>query len=218
MRAWLRRWWPALKVVLAVAILASVGWRLAWDLQDLRLGELELRPGWLAASGLLYVAALGFSGWFWVHLLRVFGQRPALWPAARAYYVSHLGKYVPGKAWALLLRGTMVRGPDVRLGVAILSSFYEVLTTMAAGALVAAALFAWQPGRPPPAWPGTRRWWACCCWRWSACRFCRGSSTGWWPGWRPASRTSSRSACRAWPRGRCSWGWRRPPAAGRSWA
>jgi uncharacterized membrane protein YbhN (UPF0104 family) len=145
MRAWLRRWWPGLKVGLAVAVLASVGWQLARDLRRLDLGELALRPGWLAASGLLYLAALGFSAWFWFHLLRAFGQRPAPLATARAYYLGHLGKYLPGKAWALLMRGTMVRGPDVRLGVAIITAFYEVLTTMAAGALVAAVLFAWQP-------------------------------------------------------------------------
>ena len=52
---------------------------------------------------------------------------------------------MPGKAWALLLRGGLVRGPETRLGVAIITSFYEVLTTMAAGALVAAVVFLVQP-------------------------------------------------------------------------
>jgi uncharacterized membrane protein YbhN (UPF0104 family) len=89
--------------------------------------------------------ALGASAWFWYRLLRVFGQRPAPVATVRAYYLGHLGKYVPGKAWALLLRGVMVRGPHVELSVAILTAFYEVLTTMAAGALLAVVLFAWEP-------------------------------------------------------------------------
>ena len=63
----------------------------------------------------------------------------------RAYYLGHLGKYIPGKAWALLLRGQMVRGSGVRFGVAIVSAVFEVLTTMASGALLAAVLFALQP-------------------------------------------------------------------------
>jgi hypothetical protein len=99
----------------------------------------------LVLVGLLYLAALGGSAWFWFHLLRAFDQRPAPLATVRAYYLGHLGKYLPGKAWALLLRGTLVRGPDVRLGVAMITAFYEVLTTMAAGALLAAVLFAWQP-------------------------------------------------------------------------
>jgi uncharacterized membrane protein YbhN (UPF0104 family) len=145
MRAWLRRWWPALKVVLVVAVLAAVGVQLARDLAKVEWSELEVRPGWLAAAGLLYLAALGFSAWCWYWLLRTFGQRPAFLTAVRAYYLGHLGKYLPGKAWALFMRGAMVQGPDVRLGVAIILAFYEVLTTMTAGALVAAVLFAWQP-------------------------------------------------------------------------
>jgi uncharacterized membrane protein YbhN (UPF0104 family) len=150
MKAWLRRAGPALKLVLIVAVLASVGWQLVRDLRHLDLGELKLRPGWLAACGGLYLAGLGFSAWFWFHLLRTFGQRPAPLATVRAYYLGHLGKYLPGKAWSLLMRGALVRGPEVRLGVAILSAFYEVLTTMAAGALVAAALFVWQPPEGTP--------------------------------------------------------------------
>jgi uncharacterized membrane protein YbhN (UPF0104 family) len=78
---------------------------------------------------------------------------------ARAYYVGQLGKYVPGKALALIMRGAMVQGPGVRLGVALVTSFYEVLTTMAAGALLAAVLFLWQPPAAldlewDPAWLG----------------------------------------------------------------
>jgi hypothetical protein len=145
MKAWLRRWWPAFRVLLVLAILGSVGWRLARDLGELELGELSLRPGWLAVCGLLYVTGLGGSGFFWFRLLRVFDQQPAPLATARAYYLGHLGKYLPGKAWALLLRGTTVRGPGVGLGPAIITAFYEVLTTMAAGALLAAVLFACQP-------------------------------------------------------------------------
>jgi hypothetical protein len=147
MKAWLGRCWPALRAILILAILASVGWQLARDLGQLDLGELTLRPGWLGACGCLYLVGLSASACFWFRLLRVFGQRPVGLATVRAYFLGHLGKYLPGKAWALLLRGTMVRGPEVRLGVAIITAFYEVLTTMAAGALVAAALFACFP--PP---------------------------------------------------------------------
>jgi hypothetical protein len=145
MRAWWRRSWPALKVVLIVAVLAGVGVQLARDLAKVDPSDLALRPAWLAVSGLLYLMALGFSAWFWYHLLWTFGERPAPLATARAYYLGHLGKYLPGKAWALFMRGALVQGREVRLGVAIITAFYEVLTTMAAGALVAAVLFAWQP-------------------------------------------------------------------------
>src|SRR5262249_48379731 len=59
----------------------------------------------------------------------------------RTYYISHLGKYVPGKAWTILLRATLL--PGVRPAVSALTGTYETLTTMAAGALLAAALVPW---------------------------------------------------------------------------
>ena len=45
------------------------------------------------------------------------------------------------------LRGGMVQTRKLHLGLAIVTSFYEVLTTMAAGALVASIAFFLQP--PP---------------------------------------------------------------------
>src|SRR5581483_9474554 len=72
------------------------------------------------------------------------GQRPPAGAVLRAYYVSLLGKYVPGQALALLLRGLLARESGVRFGVALLTAFYEILTTMAAGAGLAALLLAWQ--------------------------------------------------------------------------
>src|SRR5207245_1708496 len=47
----------------------------------------------------------------------------------------------------------LVHGPNIRLGIAIITAFYEVLTTMAAGALIAAVGFLLVP---PPS--ETLRW------------------------------------------------------------
>jgi hypothetical protein len=145
MKRWLRRWgWTVSKTLLALAILVGIGRQFYHNLTQLDLTELALRPAWLVLSAGLYLLALGGSAWFWYRLMRTFGERPQGPATVRAYYLGHLGKYVPGKAWALLMRGNLVRGPGVRLGVAIITAFYEVLTTMASGALLAAVLFALQ--------------------------------------------------------------------------
>src|SRR5439155_13018347 len=85
---------------------------------------------------------LAFSAYFWVRLLRELGQDPRLSVAFRAYYLGMMGKYLPGKAWALVFRATLSQGPGVRVGIATMTSFYEVLTTMTSGVLQAAILFA----------------------------------------------------------------------------
>jgi hypothetical protein len=142
MKGTLRRWWPALKTALALAILFVIGRRFWLDLhQEPELWRRPLHPGWLALSGLLYLSGLSFSALCWYRLLGHLGVSPPLGRAFRAYYIGHLGKYLPGKAWALFLRAGLVQGGGVRVGLATLTAFYEVLTTMTAGVLVAAVLF-----------------------------------------------------------------------------
>jgi hypothetical protein len=100
-----------------------------------------MHPGWLALSVMTYAAGLGCWGTFWLRLLHRLGLHPPVLAAYRAYYVSHLGKYVPGKAWAILLRATLL--PGVQPGLAALTATYETLTTMAVGALLAVCLVPW---------------------------------------------------------------------------
>jgi hypothetical protein len=142
MRGKLRRAWPLLKAILWLLILFLIGRQFARDLRRPELAQHPLHAGWLVVSGLLYVLGLSFSALYWDRLLGHLGARPPLSAALRAYYLGHLGKYLPGKAWALMLRTSLVRGHGVSTGLAALTSFYEVLTTMAAGVLVAAVLFA----------------------------------------------------------------------------
>jgi glycosyltransferase 2 family protein len=137
-----RRWaWPICKALLAVAILVAVGLQFWRDLRHESLQDLSIRWQWLILSGLLYFIGMSFSGWYWYRLLVTFGEKPSLRTAYRAYFVSQLGKYLPGKAWALIMRGTLIQGPDVKLSVALIATFYEVLTTMVSGSLLAVALF-----------------------------------------------------------------------------
>lgn len=136
----LRQWWPVGKALLAVVILVAIGRQFALDLQRPEVWQRSIHPGWLIITGVLYLLGLGFSALYWYRLLRRIGQEPSALSLVRAYYIGHLGKYVPGKAWALLLRATLVRGPKVRPGYAGMAAFYETLTTMTTGVLLAAIL------------------------------------------------------------------------------
>ena len=142
MRAWIRKLWPVFKWLLTVAILFAIGrvfYRLGSN-PDLLMQPVHL--GWSTLAGVLYILALGCYTFYWVRLLRRLGQRPTLAVALRAYFLGLMGKYLPGKAWALVMRAGLSGGKDIRLGVAAMTSFYEVLTTMSAGVLLAAVLFA----------------------------------------------------------------------------
>jgi glycosyltransferase 2 family protein len=60
----------------------------------------------------------------------------------RAYLVSHLAKYVPGKAMVVVVRAGMVVPFGARASTAAIATFYETLVMMASGGLIAAAGFA----------------------------------------------------------------------------
>lgn len=146
-RPWLR--WA--KIAFRVAIFAAVALGIAhtvrkslsqFEEQRFRLDE--LRVGWLLFSGLLYLVGSLPTWWFWHRVLVAMGQAPGSRTSLRAFYIGHLGKYVPGKAMVVVLRAGMVGGPQVSRAVAATAVFVETLTTMAVGAVVAAAILAWR--------------------------------------------------------------------------
>lgn len=146
--------WRAVKVALALLIVGGVGWQFAKILRRPELWQQPVRldAAWLALAGLLYAAGFACWGSFWRRLVCRLGEALP-WPAAaRAYFVSQLGKYVPGKAIAIVMRVAMARSAGVRTGVAAITATYETLTTIAAGAIVAAVLFPFLGG-------DSNNWW-----------------------------------------------------------
>ena len=93
-------------------------------------------------GGAIYLVGLLPAGVYWHYVLKVLGQEVRLGNTLKAYYIGHLGKYVPGKAMVVILRTGMVRGHRVDTGVAVASVFFETLTLMAVGAFLAAGILA----------------------------------------------------------------------------
>jgi len=86
--------------------LAIVGFAvrsLARNWEALRSQPLDLRigPGWLILSALVVWAMYAILIVAWRTMLAGWGQRLDGWTAARIWTVSSLGKYLPGKVWAV---------------------------------------------------------------------------------------------------------------------
>lgn len=130
------------KAVICLLVLAYVG-RHAWQMWQ-QAGQTatinRLHWGWLAAAAGCYGACWLPSVWFWRQLLAAAGDRPSLGVAIRAYYVGHLGKYVPGKAMVLVIRGERLKAAGHSPWLAIVTAGYETLATMGAGLAWAVAL------------------------------------------------------------------------------
>ncbi len=95
---------------------------------------------WLGLGGVLYAVSLPFPASYWYCALRQLGQKPTYYATVRAHIVGHLGKYIPGKIFVVLIRSGLLRNRGVDTTVCILSIFLEGLMQMAVGALVVAGL------------------------------------------------------------------------------
>jgi uncharacterized membrane protein YbhN (UPF0104 family) len=125
-----------LKIVIIVAVAVWVVWELykAW-------GNMYRFPWkadyfYLVLSAIFYITAYLPGAWFWRYTMKSLGQNPGIYEALRAYYIGHLGKYVPGKAVVIIMRCGLLR--NVRASIAAAAVFFETLTMMASGSLVSA--------------------------------------------------------------------------------
>jgi hypothetical protein len=147
---WKRAGVFVIKMAVATLVLWAVGRHVARIWTDLHSQGRSLRvePAWIAAAMGLYVLGLcAFGVFFWCTLGS--SRTPVgLGPALRAYLISHLGKYVPGKAMVVVMRSALVVPYGARLATAAFASLYETIVMMAAGGLVAAIGFALEPVAP----------------------------------------------------------------------
>ena len=100
----------------------------------------ELRPGWILLAVVSYLLGYLPAGIYWHIILRKLGQNPTFYESIRAYFIGHLGKYIPGKAMVVAIRAGLVRSDRVKTSVAVGSVFLETLTMMAVGAMISAIL------------------------------------------------------------------------------
>jgi uncharacterized membrane protein YbhN (UPF0104 family) len=145
---WRRLAIAAVKTVVALLVLWAVGQHVLRNWHDLesQSRSLHFEPAWLGGAGGLYLAGLTACGWFYERILRSSLAPVRLMPALRAYMVSHLGKYVPGKALVVVIRTGLVVPFGGRQSTAAIATFYETLVMMAAGGLISAAGFSMAAG------------------------------------------------------------------------
>jgi len=128
---------------LRIGALVLVAWAVSGSIRGalVQLSEQEwhVRPAWLCAAGVIYAVGLAPMGWFWQRTLAALGCPTPILPAMFAYFMGHIGKYVPGKAMSVILRVAFIRRWVPSMRVALISTLLETLTMMAVGAFLAAA-------------------------------------------------------------------------------
>jgi hypothetical protein len=125
-----------------------------WD--ELRAQPLDwhIEPGWLILSAVVVWLMYALLVAAWRNMLSAWGRGLDFWSAARIWTVSSLGKYLPGKVWAVAGMAVMAQRAGVGAGPATGSAVILQVLAIATGAAVA-ALTGWSSLRH--AYPGSEK-------------------------------------------------------------
>ncbi|QDT63362.1 hypothetical protein V22_05830 [Calycomorphotria hydatis] len=138
--------WQCLKWGLCILVLGYVSqraWSL-WNSDDASVSSLNISYPhlmfWCVVSGVAYALSWAPSVWFWGRLIHRMGDKVSWLLITRAYFCGHLGKYLPGKALVVIIRGQMIHAAGGNMRSAVVTVFYETLAMMGTGLAVSIAL------------------------------------------------------------------------------
>ena len=130
-----RRLFLATQWVLAIAIVwfAMRALRGQWANAAARLQSLHVEWSWIMAATVVVILTYLLLIETWRRTVTGSGQKLSFGDAARIWFVSNLGKYIPGKIWSIAAMTMMARESSVSGGVAAGSSVMIQLVMIAAG-------------------------------------------------------------------------------------
>ena len=154
-----RRWLRLARWVVGLAILWFAGRSLLRNWHELEAQPLAWRvdPVRIILAALVVWAMYALLVTAWRLLLTGWGERLDGWTAARIWTVSNLGKYLPGKVWAIAGMALMARQAGVSPAAATGSAVILQAVSIGSGAAVAAftgaaALERARPGATAALW------------------------------------------------------------------
>ena len=135
-----RRWWRVGQALAGAIVVLFVVRYLARNWDEVRSARLDwdIGPGWIAASLLLVLATYALLVEAWRRMVAGWGPRLEWWTAARIWIISSMGKYVPGKIWAIAGMAMMAQRQGVQAWTATASAVLLQIISLATGALAVA--------------------------------------------------------------------------------
>jgi len=140
------------QLVLFALTLAAVSWLVARDFRKLSSYALGLDWPLVALSLCAVIAAYLVRFGVWTRLSAMMGLHAPTLRAGRAYFLSVLGRYIPGKVGLTLVRIEAYRGSSA--DTVILATGIEMIAALAAAFLLAFIGLASSPG----SFPSYLRW------------------------------------------------------------
>lgn len=154
-----RRWWQLVQVAAGLAVLFFAARRFWKDWDSLRQVRIDwqFNPFLLLLSVSVTLAMYALLILAWRLLLADWGQQLGWWGAARIWTIANLGKYIPGKIWAIAGLALMAQkqgiAPWAATASAILLQALAVGTgVVVVGAAGTGALAEQHPWTEPALW------------------------------------------------------------------
>ncbi len=127
-----------LQWILGLAIIGFAVRSLVRNWDELRSQPLDwnIQPGWIILSAVVVWLMYALLIVAWQRMLAAWGRGLELWPAARIWTVSSLGKYLPGKVWAVAGMAVMAQRAGIGAGPATGSAVILQLLAIGTGTAV----------------------------------------------------------------------------------
>src|SRR5437870_3941941 len=107
--------------VCAGILLYAAGRQIFAELKKLQDTELNIDLPLVLVGAALYAVAMACFAAYWRQAALGMGGCPGRLEAQRAYFASQLGKYIPGKAWVILIRCALIDKQTTTVPVIIAS-------------------------------------------------------------------------------------------------
>jgi glycosyltransferase 2 family protein len=153
-----RRIWRVLQFIAGAVVVGLAVRSVALNWQGLRAQPIEWRisTGWIAASVLVVFTAYAVLIEAWRRVVLSMGESLPFFQAARIWFLASLGKYVPGKVWAVAGAAVLAQRAGVDPSVAVAGALVLQALALASGATAVAltareAFQAVGPGLAPVA-------------------------------------------------------------------
>lgn len=145
--------WRATQIVVGVAVVALAVGAVAGNWAAFRAQPLDWHIRWLPLLGSVAIvwACYALLIEAWRRVVCSLDAELRFLPAARIWTVASLGKYVPGKLWAVAGAAVMATRAGVAAGTAVMAAVILQVLAVLSGVIMVAAL---GPGRLRAAGPG----------------------------------------------------------------
>jgi glycosyltransferase 2 family protein len=127
--------WKTVQLILTLAVVGFAGWYLweQWTAATENGYRFDFQVGWLLAASVIILTTFAVLIETWRRVVAQLGSPLTFGAAARIWFVSNLGKYVPGRIWALTTMAMLAGEQGVPVSVVGASSVVLMTSNVATG-------------------------------------------------------------------------------------